>query len=52
MQKHACAGWWQYGTVPGRRMIVWCRIVLYIDKIQLSWLYCAGWWLYGTGVVP
>ncbi len=34
-QKPACAGWWQYGTVPGRRMIVRCRIVPYIDKIQL-----------------
>ncbi len=52
MQKPACAGWWQYGTVPGRTMMVRCRIIPYIDKNQLSWLICAGWCLYGTGVVP
>jgi hypothetical protein len=33
-------------------MIVRCRIVPYIDRIQLSQLICTGWWLYGTGVVP
>ncbi len=34
-----------------RSRIVWCKIVPYIDKIQMSRLICAGWWLYGTGVV-
>ncbi len=45
-QNPACSGWWQYGTVPGHKIIVRCRIVLYIDRIQLSQLICMGWWLY------